>query len=69
MQIAQFHLGNGNANTQKKKNNPQVIPSLYLVGVVMIQRRFGSVLEDAKGDYVVLDTRGPTDEVEDEARS
>ncbi|KAH9991814.1 hypothetical protein BJV77DRAFT_1006009 [Russula vinacea] len=46
-----------------------VIPSLYLVGVVMIQRRFGSVLEDAKGDYVVLDTRGPTDEVEDEARS
>lgn len=46
-----------------------MIPSLYLVGVVMIQRRFGSVLEDAKGDYVVLDTRGPTDEVEDEARS
>jgi hypothetical protein len=41
-----------------------VIPSLYLVGVVMIQRRFGSVLEDAKGDYVVLDTRGPNDEVE-----
>ena len=26
----------------------------------MIQRRFGSVLEDAKEGYVVLDTHGPT---------
>ena len=43
--------------------------SLYLVGVVMIQRRFGSELEDEKGDYVALDPRGPNEEVEDQARS
>jgi hypothetical protein len=47
---------NGNANGPF-----QVIPSLYLVGVVFIQRRFGSALEDAKGDYVVLDSRGPNE--------
>lgn len=45
-----------------------VIPSLYLVGVVIIQRRFGSGLEEAKGDYVALDSRGPN-EVEDGRRS
>jgi len=39
----------------------QVIPSLYLVGVVIIQLRFGSALEDAKGDYVALDSRGPNE--------
>lgn len=46
----------------------QVIPSLYLVGVVIIQRRFGSAVEDVKGDYVALDSRGPN-EVEDGRRS
>jgi len=45
-----------------------VIPSLYLVGVVIIQRRFGSAPEEAKGDYVALDSRGPS-EVEDSRRS
>ena len=39
----------------------QVIPSLYLVGVVIIQRRFGSALEDVKGDYVALDSRAPNE--------
>lgn len=44
-----------------------MILSLYLVGVVIIQRRFGSALEDAKGDYVALDSRGPKEvEVEPE---
>jgi hypothetical protein len=46
-----------------------VIPSLYLVGVVAIQRRFGSVPENAKGEYVALDSRGPNDEVENGTRS
>jgi hypothetical protein len=41
---------------------------LYLLGVVLIRRRV-SVLEDAKGEYVVLDTRGPNEEVEDGAGS
>ena len=64
LQIALLHLGNGKANT--KNNNSQVIPSLYLVGVVMIQRRFGSELEDAKGDYVVLVVSLPDPENETE---
>jgi hypothetical protein len=34
-----------------------VVPSLYLVGVVVIQHRFRSVLEDAKGEYVALTSR------------
>jgi len=38
---------------------------LYLLGVMMIHRRFGSVQEDAKGEYLVLNTRGPNEEVED----
>ena len=42
---------NGNANGRF-----QVVPLLYLVGIVIIQRRFGSVLEDSKGDYVALDS-------------
>ncbi|KAI9437539.1 hypothetical protein H4582DRAFT_281111 [Lactarius indigo] len=43
-----------------------VIPSLYVVGVMTVQRRFGSVKEDAKGEYVALDTRPPSnDELED----
>ena len=39
---------------------------LYFLGVVLIQRR-AAVLEHAKGEYVVLDTRGPNEEVEDGA--
>jgi len=35
------------------------IPSLYVVGVVVIRHRFGSVLENTKGDYIVLDSWGP----------
>jgi len=38
------------------------IPSLYVVGVVVIRHRFGSVLENTKGDYVALDSWGPNDE-------
>jgi len=34
---------------------------MYLVGVVIIQRRFGSALEVAKADYVALDSRGPNE--------
>ena len=30
-------------------------------GIVTIQRGFGSVLEDAKGDCVALDSRGPNE--------
>ncbi|KAH9170946.1 hypothetical protein EDB89DRAFT_1223118 [Lactarius sanguifluus] len=42
------------------------IPSLYVVGVMMVQRRFVSVKEKAKGEYVALDTRPPSnDELED----
>jgi len=37
------------------------IPSLYVVGVVVIRHRFGSVLENAKGEYVALDSRGPNE--------
>ncbi|KAI9437543.1 hypothetical protein H4582DRAFT_2077126 [Lactarius indigo] len=43
-----------------------VVPSLYVVGAMTVQRRFGSVKEDAKGEYVALDTRPPSnDELED----
>ncbi|KAI9437551.1 hypothetical protein H4582DRAFT_2129385 [Lactarius indigo] len=43
-----------------------VVPSLYVVGVMTVQRRFGSVKEDAKGEYMALDTRPPSnDELED----
>ncbi|KAH9053357.1 hypothetical protein EDB87DRAFT_1690378 [Lactarius vividus] len=43
------------------------VPSLYVVGVMAVQRRFGSVKEDAKGEYVALDTRPPSnDELEDD---
>ncbi|KAH9053364.1 hypothetical protein EDB87DRAFT_1835283 [Lactarius vividus] len=43
------------------------VPSLYVVGVMAVQRRFGSVKEDAKGEYVPLDTRPPSnDELEDD---
>ena len=49
---------NGNANDRF-----QVVPLLYLAGVVIIRRRFGSVLEEAKGPYVVLDSRGPNEVV------
>ena len=43
----------------------QVVPPLYLLGVLVIQRRYGSTQEDAKGEYVALDTRAPNEEVED----
>jgi hypothetical protein len=42
----------------------QVIPPLYLLVVLVIQRRYGSTQEDAKGEYVALDTRAPNEEVE-----
>jgi len=42
-----------------------VIPLLYFLGVVVIQRRYGSMGEDVKGDYVALDSRAPNDEAED----
>jgi len=41
------------------------VPPLFLLGWLVIQRRFGSEGEDAKGDYVALDTRVPNDEVEE----
>lgn len=31
----------------------------------MIQRQYGSTQEDAKGEYVALDTRAPNEEIED----
>jgi len=34
-----------------------VVPSLYLVGMVVIQHRFRSVLKGTKGDYVALASR------------
>lgn len=43
----------------------QVVPPLYLLGFLVIQRRYGEVDEDVKGDYVALDTRVPNDEIED----
>ncbi len=43
----------------------QVIPSLYFLGVVVIQRRYGSMGEDVKGDYVALDSCAPNYEAED----
>jgi hypothetical protein len=43
----------------------QVIPSLYFLGAVVIQRRYGSMGEDVKGDYVALDSRAPNYEAED----
>ncbi|KAH9009492.1 hypothetical protein EDB85DRAFT_2162656 [Lactarius pseudohatsudake] len=33
------------------------VPSLYAIGVMPVQRRFGSVKEDAKGEFVALDMR------------
>ncbi|KAH9017319.1 hypothetical protein EDB85DRAFT_2016714, partial [Lactarius pseudohatsudake] len=41
------------------------VPALYVVGVMTVQRRFGSVKEGAKGEYVALDTRPPNDELEE----
>ncbi|KAH9026561.1 hypothetical protein EDB84DRAFT_1579770 [Lactarius hengduanensis] len=42
------------------------VPALYVVGVMTVQRRFGSVKENAKGEYVALDTRPPSnDELEE----
>ncbi|KAH9017323.1 hypothetical protein EDB85DRAFT_2294901 [Lactarius pseudohatsudake] len=42
------------------------VPALYVVGVMTVQRRFGSVKEGAKGEYVALDTRPPSnDELEE----
>ncbi|KAI0301051.1 hypothetical protein B0F90DRAFT_1817333 [Multifurca ochricompacta] len=38
------------------------IPSLYVLGVVTIQRRFGTVEVATKGEYVALDTRPPNGE-------
>ncbi|KAH8995244.1 hypothetical protein EDB86DRAFT_2923020 [Lactarius hatsudake] len=38
------------------------VPALYVVGVMMVQRRFGSVKEGAKGEYVALDTRPPSND-------
>jgi len=43
----------------------QCVPPLFLLGWLVIQRRYGSEGEDAKGDYVALDTRVPNDEVEE----
>ncbi|KAH8993431.1 hypothetical protein EDB92DRAFT_2113761 [Lactarius akahatsu] len=42
------------------------VPALYVVGVMTVQRRFGSAKENAKGEYVALDTRPPSnDELEE----
>jgi hypothetical protein len=43
---------------------PKCVPPLFLLGWLVIQRRYGSEEEDAKGEYVALDTRAPNDEVE-----
>ena len=43
----------------------QVVPPLYLLGVLVIQRQYGSDQEDAKGEYVALDSRAPNEVVED----
>ena len=39
-----------------------MVPALYALGVMMVQRRFGGVHEDGKGEYVPLDTRAPPDD-------
>ncbi|KAH9024747.1 hypothetical protein EDB85DRAFT_1986380 [Lactarius pseudohatsudake] len=42
------------------------VPSLYAIGVMTAQRRFGAVKADAKGEYVALDMRPPSNnELED----
>jgi len=40
------------------------VPPLFLLGWLVIQRRYASEGEGAKGEYVALDTRAPNDEVE-----
>ena len=36
---------------------------MYVLGVMTVQRKFGDVQEeDAKGEYVPLDTRAPPDD-------